>query len=93
MEMKPKTVYQATFDEAEYTLLTRALGLMAGITGVRVKTGDAERAIELNHKMLEQQAAYYRQALRVIEGKIEKADGAAREEVGARVVPNCEEPT
>jgi len=73
MQVIPSPQYQITVPEKDYNILIRALGLMAGVEGVRVKEGDAEAAADLSHRMLQQQKAYYLDRLKNIEGKLAKS--------------------
>jgi len=72
MQISPTPRYTLTLDEKEYTLLTRALAVMAGLNGVTVKPEDGPAAIDLSRKMLLQQRAHYIDRLNIIDAKLSK---------------------
>lgn len=75
MDITPHTSYSMQCTEKEYSLITRALAYIAGVEGPKIKEEDIAAAAELNKRLLEIQAAVYRDKLGIVEGKIRKTRG------------------
>jgi hypothetical protein len=73
-EVTTTTIYAVRFSEKEYKLVTKALGIVAEVPGMKATPDDRQEAGALNARLLAVMAADLRQKLDIVDRKRDKAD-------------------